>query len=335
MPSTTTTYETIHARRLTPDQVATWTALIPRTGDFASPFFRPEYTQAVAAVRDAIEVCVITRGRETIGFLPFERLESTVGRPVGGSMSNFQGVIAAPDGPWTAVDLARGARLKTLKFHHQVRDQPQFDAHTERRVASPIVDVGGGWDGYLEQRRIAGVSSFNALPRKMRKLERELGALRFVSHTAEPDVFARLVEWKRAQYVRTETRGSMQHEWALEILRRLMEFQSSAFAGTLSALYAGERLIAAHAGMRSATVWHYWYPAYDPELSRHSPGLVLMHEMCRWAAGTGLHRIDLGPGEGAHKDLFATSETSVGVGQVVVSSPASLLSRLTSRLGFA
>jgi len=331
----TTTYEIVPARRLTPDHVARWNALIPRMGDFASPFFRPEYTQAVAAVRDAIDVCVIACGRETVGFLPFERIDSTVGRPIGGSMSNFQGVIATPDAPWSAEDLVRGARLKTLKFHHQVRDQSQFDAYTERRVASPIIDLASGWDGYLEQRRVAGVSSFNALPRKMRKLERELGALRFISHTTAPDVFARLVEWKRAQYVRTETRGSMQHEWALDVLKGLMHIQTAGFAGTLSALYAGERLIAAHAGMRSASVWHYWYPAYDPELSRHSPGLILMHEMCRWAAGAGLHRIDLGPGEGAHKELFATSETSVGVGQVVVTSSASLLSRLTSRLGFA
>ena len=334
MPSTTT-YETIPARQLTSDLVTTWNALIPRTGDFASPFFRPEYTQSVAAVRESIDVCIIKHGRDAVGFLPFERIQPEVGRPVGGSMSNFQGVIAAAATPWTAEDLARGARVKTLNFHHQLREQPQFDAYTTRRVPSPIIELPGGWDGYLEQRRIAGVSSFNAMPRKMRKLERELGALRFVSHTTEPDVFARLVEWKRAQYVRTETRGSMQHEWAVDVLKRLMRFQSTEFAGTLSALYAGERLIAAHAGMRSATVWHYWYPAYDPELSRHSPGLVLMLEMCRWAADAGLHRIDLGPGEGAHKDLFASSETSVGVGQVVVSSPASLLSRLTRRLGFA
>jgi CelD/BcsL family acetyltransferase involved in cellulose biosynthesis len=286
-------------------------------------------------VRDNIDVCILSRDGTSVGFFPFERIEATVGRPVGGSMSNFQGVIAAPESAWSAEDLVRGARLKTLKFHHQLRDQPQFDPYTTRRVPSPVVDVAGGWDAYLEQRRTAGVSSFNALPRKMRKVERELGALRFVPHTTEPDVFARLVEWKRAQYLRTNTRGSMQHEWGLEVLRRLMQVQGAEFSGTLSALYAGDRLIAAHAGMRSATVWHYWYPAYDPELGRHSPGLVLMFEMCRWAAGAGLNRIDLGPGEGAHKDLFATSETSVGVGQVVVSSSASFLSRLTSRLGFA
>lgn len=334
MPSTST-YETIPARRLTSEQVARWSALIPLGGDWASPFFRPEYTLAVAAVRESIDVCVIRQERNIVGFFPFERVDRTVGRPVGGSMSNFQGVVAAPGAQWDVEGIARATKLTTLKFHHQVQNQPQFDAYITQRAPSPIVDLAGGWDTYLARRRDAGVSSFNALPRKMRKLERELGALRFVSHTADPEVFDKLVEWKRAQYERTSTRGSMSHEWALLVLRRLCHIQDAAFAGTLSALYAGERLIAAHAGMRSATAWHYWYPAYDPAIGQLSPGLVLMHEMCRWAAGAGLARIDLGPGEGAHKDLFATSETSVGVGQVVVPATASLLSRLTSRLGFA
>jgi CelD/BcsL family acetyltransferase involved in cellulose biosynthesis len=333
--SSPTTYETIPASALTPDHLAAWIALIPRAGDWASPFFRPEYARTVAAVRESVDVSIIRRGRDIVGFFPFERIDRTVGRPVGGSMSNFQGVIAAPGAEWDALGLARAAKLTTLKFHHHVHDQPQFDAYTTQRVSSPVVDVAGGWDAYLAQRRDAGISSFNALPRKMRKLERELGALQFVAHTSDSEVFDTLVAWKRAQYERTNTRGSMSHEWCLLVLRRLCAVQDTAFAGTLSALYAGERLIAAHAGMRSATAWHYWYPAYDPALGQHSPGLVLMYEMVRWAAGAGLHRIDLGPGEGAHKDLFATSETSVGVGQVVVSTPASLFSRLTSRLGFA
>lgn len=330
----TSTYEVIPARSLTPAHVAAWRALIPQTGDWSSPFFRPEYTRAVAAVREAIDVCVIRRGQEIVGFFPFERVDRTVGRPVGGSMSNFQGVIAAPDAEWDVSAIARAAKVTTLKFHHQVQAQPQFDAYTTQRASSPIIDLAGGWDAYLDQRRQSGVSSFNALPRKMRKLERELGAVRFVSHSDEPEVFDSLVTWKRAQYERTNTRGSMQHEWCLLVLRRLFGIQSAEFAGTLSALYAGERLIAVHAGMRSVTAWHYWYPAYDPSLSQHSPGLVLMLEMCKWAAGAGLRRIDLGPGEGAHKDLFATSETSVGVGQVIVPASTSLFSRITTRLGF-
>jgi len=335
MPTSTSTYEIISARSLTPELIARWNALIPSGGDWASPFFRAEYTCAVAAVRESVDVCIIREGREAVGFFPFERIDRVVGRPVGGSMSNYQGVIAAPDAEWDAEGIAKAARLTTLKFHHQVQGQPQFDAYTTRHVSSPIIDLAGGWDAYLAKRRDGGVSSFNALPRKMRKLERELGALRFVHHTEDSEVFDNLVTWKRAQYERTNTRGSMQHEWCLLALRRLAGIQDAGFAGTISALYAGDRLIAAHAGMRSATTWHYWYPAYDPTLSQHSPGLVLMLEMCKWAANAGLHRIDLGPGEGAHKDLFATSETSVGVGQVVVPVKASLLSRLTSRLGFA
>ena len=79
-----------------------------------------------------------------------------------------------------------GCGLQALGFHHQGCAQRAFEPYVQRVVASPLIEVGGGWDAYLETRRDAGVSSFNALPRKMRKLERELGALRFESHTDDP-----------------------------------------------------------------------------------------------------------------------------------------------------
>ncbi len=326
------TYEVIEARRLGGEYLSRWQALLPRSGDLASPFFRPEYTQAVAEVREGVELCVIRDGREVVGFYPFERIEPRVGRPVGGGMSNFQGTIAVPGVAWSATGIAHAARLDVLKFHHQVTEQTQFVPYTLRTAPAPIVDVAGGWDAYLGQRKLEGISTFNALPRKMRKLEQTLGPISFVPHTRDAAALDRLVEWKRGQYVRTATHGSLEHEWALDILRRLMAAQSPDFAGMLSALYAGDRLIAVHAGMRTATVWHYWYPAYDPAVGQHSPGLVLMLEMCKWASGAGLHRIDLGPGEGAHKGLFRTSETTVSVGQVVVPPRRGLLGRMMRQL---
>ena len=326
------TYEVIEARLLGREHLSRWQALLPLMGDLASPFFRPEYTQAVAEVRGGVEVCVIREGQEVVGFYPFERIEPRVGRPVGGSMSNLQGTIAVPDVAWSAIGIAHAARLAVLKFHHQVSEQAQFAPYTLRTAPAPVVEVAGGWDAYLEQRKREGISSFNALPRKMRKLEQTLGPISFVPHTTDAAALDRLVEWKRGQYVRTATHGSLEHEWALDILRRLMAQQSADFAGMLSALYAGERLIGVHAGMRTATVWHYWFPAYDPAVGQHSPGLVLMLEMCKWASGAGLHRIDLGPGDGAHKGLFGTSEMRVGVGQVVVPPRRGLLGRMMRRL---
>ena len=66
------------------------------------------------------------------------------------------------------------------------------------------------------------------------------------------------------------------------------------FQGVLSGLYIGEKLVAAHFGMRSRRVLHWWFPAYDPELGKYSPGAQLLLELSRAAvyvppigAGTG------------------------------------------------
>jgi CelD/BcsL family acetyltransferase involved in cellulose biosynthesis len=332
------TYRVVPARHLGPGHLAAWNAIASADPTFASPFFRPEYTQSVAAVRDGVEVCLIgdreaRDGDTPVGFFPFERTSGRVARPVGGGMSNFQAVIAAPGVPWDVTHLARALDVSSLRFHHQLATQPAFEPYVTRRAASPIIDVAGGWEAFIAQRERDGVSSFNALPRKMRKVERELGPLRFVPHVHDAAAFDALIAWKRAQYVRTETHGSLEHDWAAAVLRQLFRLDGPTFAGMLSGLYAGEQLIAVHAGMRSATAWHYWYPAYDPELGRYSPGLILLMEMCRWAADSRLERIDLGPGDGAHKDLFATSETTIGVGAIDVPRLARLVWRFTHGFG--
>ena len=325
-------YRTVPARTLDAALASAWTALARQDAALESPFFRPEYAQAVAQERDGVEVCVISRGAEAVGFYPFERLAGGVGQPVGGSMSNFQGMVAAPSTPWTVNDLLRGARLTTLKFHHQVEGQGAFDAGVTRRVESPIVDLSAGWEPFLDAQKRAHAGSFSALQRKMRKLEREVGPLRFEAHSESAEVLARLVDWKRGQHARTGSRGSLANDWGVAVIRHLIERRPGDFAGTLSALYAGERLVAVHAGIRTATCWHYWFPTYDPDAGAYSPGLALMFEMCRWGCAAGIRRIDLGPGEGPHKALFATSSTTVGVGQVAAPLATGFIARVLHRL---
>ena len=245
-------YRVVPARTLDAGLAAAWTTLARQDPALASPFFRPGYARTVAQVRDGVEVCVIEDGSTPVGFYPFERLKGGVGQPVGGSMSNFQGLVAAPGTTWTAAELLRHARLETLKFHHQVAGQPEFDAGITRRADSPVIDLSAGWAAYLEALKGAHAGSLSALQRKMRKMERELGRLRFVPHAPTPEVLARLVEWKRAQLARTGSRGSLSHEWGVQVIERLNVVADEDFAGIMSALYAGDRLVAVHAGIRKA-----------------------------------------------------------------------------------
>ena len=96
----------------------------------------------------------------------------------------------------------------------------------------------------------------------------------------------------------------------------------------LSALYVGDRLAAAHMGMRSASVWHYWFPAYDPELSKYSPGLILLLRMAQAAPSLGLRVIDLGKGSTLYKDRLMSGEVPLAEGRVELPSLATAVRRL-------
>ena len=93
------------------------------------------------------------------------------------------------------------------------------------------------------------------------------------------------------------------------------------FAGMLSALYAGEKVVALHMGMRSRCTWHYWFPCYDRDFARYSPGHVLLLEMTRSAEALGIASIDLGPGVGTYKERFSTASKTVAGGVIEVSRP--------------
>jgi len=325
-------YEALPIQRLTPAHLAAWATMTAANDELRSPFFHPDYALAVGAERDGIEVCVLLERDVPVGFFPFERLDGGIGRPVGGSMSNFQGMIAAPELRWNAEQLVRAAGLRTLKFHHQLCSQTELDRFASQRANSPYMDLGAGWSAYVEARRAAGVKRFNALPREIRRLEREVGPLRFTPHASEATAFETLISWKVAQYERTGVKGSLQQAWSLAVLRRLAASRDGAVRGMLSTLHSGDRLVAVHLGIHSATELHYWYPTYDPEVARHSPGLILLHEIGRWCAEHGIARINLGKGESQYKDWFGSATVLVGVGQVDVPVRASLLRRIGRRL---
>jgi len=103
-------------------------------------------------------------------------------------------------------------------------------------------------------------------------------------------------------------------------MEAILAAQSESFAGMLSLLYAGDRIIAGHFGMRSRTDWHWWFPSYDPTVAKYSPGLILLLEMARHAASVPLRTIDLGKGQARYKDQFKNAAVPLAMGSVALPS---------------
>jgi CelD/BcsL family acetyltransferase involved in cellulose biosynthesis len=307
----------VRASDLGPAETDAWARIQEGDPVLASPFFRPEFTAAVAAVRDDVRVGVLEEGGGTVGFLPFQltRRATRLGDPVGGGRSNAHGVIAAPDAEWSAREVVRGCGLRVWRFHHLVTAQTPFAPFHEQVVDSPFMDLSGGFEAYSAERRAAGSTALVQAARKARKLDREVGPLRF-EPVAEIGPLRDLMRWKSEQYRRTGQEDRFARRWNVELLERIHATRGPSFEGMLSALWAGDRLAGVHMGMRSRHVWHYWFPTYNPELRAYSPGLVLLATMAEAAPGLGLRTIDLGPGEAVYKQRFASGVARLAQGAV-------------------
>src|SRR5262249_36336810 len=159
-------------------------------------YFRPEFTQDVAAVRDDVRVAVFERGGEAVGFFPFQRDRWRIGRPVGWPLSDFQGAIVDLAVEWNALALVRVCGLSAWDFDHLIPSQRPFLAYHWAHRDSPYLDLSRGFAAYVEERRRAGCDQITQASRKKRKLEREVGRLHFNLHTTDYRVLETLVQWK-------------------------------------------------------------------------------------------------------------------------------------------
>lgn len=107
-----------NARALSPEQVRRWSQLQLADRSLASAFFRPEFTQAVASVREDAFVAVLEETDRIVGFFPFHRDALGVGKPIGGRLSDYHGVIAEAGAQWDAESLVRQCGLRAWDFNH-------------------------------------------------------------------------------------------------------------------------------------------------------------------------------------------------------------------------
>lgn len=293
---------------------AAWTQLVDSEPALDSPFFRPEFTRHVAAVRNDVEVATLDSAGRPVGFFPFQRRDRSM-QPVVGRLSECHGMIAAPAVEWSPTELLTACKIDAWHFDHLPDTQTEFRRQAWGSTPSPYLDLSHGYEGYRAAVKANG-SSLSDAERKGRKLGREVGPLRFVWHDESPDVLERLMEWKSAQHRRTKVLEIFRHEWLRNLLANLQAEQSPEFSAPVSALYAGDRLVAAHLGLMTRRMLHWWFPTYDVEFEKYSPGLTLLLHVAEQAAARGLQRIELGPGESRYKDNFKSGDRPVYEGMV-------------------
>jgi CelD/BcsL family acetyltransferase involved in cellulose biosynthesis len=194
-----------------------------------------------------------------------------------------------------------------------------------------VVDLKPDPSGYAQWLRGAYPGHAKTTLKKERRLGRDVGEVRFEFDERDPRMLRRLMQWKSAQYRRTGRMDRFARPWIVDLVNHLFDVREEHFTGVLSVLYAGDRPVAAHFGPRSRTVLAAWFTAYDPELHRYSPGLMMHLRTAEAAARNGVTLMDLGRGDKEYKDWLKTRELRVAEGFASRPHPVAAAHRLWRR----
>jgi CelD/BcsL family acetyltransferase involved in cellulose biosynthesis len=316
---------------LGPSELAAWRQFQLDQPQLGNPFLAPEFTVAVGHSRPAARVAVLEDSQGIAGFFPYEIRRRLIGVPIGFGISDCQGLVHRPDLHWNPVELLRACRLPVWEFDHLMAGQEPFAAYHSHRTGSPVMDLGSGYPAYVEDRNRVGDVVKQTL-RKQRKMERELGPERFAWQDDDPGALAALREWKSAQYRRTQQYDRFATGWIEAVLEELLASKAPGCRAVVSTVYAADRPVAVHLGLRSESVLAYWFPSYDVDLSRYSAGILLCLRMAEAGAADGIRQIDLGKSEALYKTRLKNDEVPVAEGRVERSWPVAVARRAESAL---
>ena len=209
--------------------------------------------------------------------------------------------------------------MSSWHFDHLVAANPAFEPFSWIGRESPYIDISEGFDAYVSQRsstrgNVRGIVS--EYGQKKRKLEREIGPVRFEWHVADRSILNTMIEWKSEQYRRTKMDNIFVFPWVVNLLNKIMEFDSPHIAPVMSVTYVADKIAAINFGMRAGDVLHPWFPAYNVDFGKYSPGTLHWVATLQAAESMGVRRIDLVSGGETYKQRFMSGSIRVLRGAV-------------------
>ncbi len=313
--------QVVGCSQLSDEILEAWNGMRADQPQHESPYFSVEFTQAVAAIRDDARLAIFRNTGGVIeGILPFQKTSSTYAEPIGGRLNDVHGVLGGRN--LSADQILEGLELigiRSASFHaaadfHGTDDRFQF-----REMKSHHLDLSDGWESYYRWAK-KNSSTIKRHGQKSRALARKYGELRFEFQNTDSAVLEELIALKSAKYQRTKTFDILSVEWAANLLRHIHQIQTDEFSGVLSTLHAGDRLVAAHFGMLTDQMLHYWFPTFDIEFNQFSPGTELMLRVAKECCDRGRGKLDLGFGDDDYKFKFSNDSDRVSCGLMTDSS---------------
>lgn len=304
--------ETFHPSDLSETDISTWRMLCASRPEFASPLMGPDFALAVGKVRPDARVTVWRWPGRTAGFLAYHRRPGSYARPIGAPLSDYHGLVAEQG--LDADEAMAVAGLSVYRFTGLTDPNSAFAGCGAVQRESFVIELETTAEAYLEALRAASPKRFKNYRRLDHKLDREVGELSIRGADRDQAAFDTLLRWKREQLARTGAHGFLNADWTQGLLQSLFERQEGDFQGLMVNLYAGDRLVAGHFGIRRGGVYHPWIASTDPDLAAWSPGQVFLGRAIAAMPEMGLTTYDLGPGHEHYKRPYALTTRMIGEG---------------------
>ena len=304
--------ETFHPSELSETDISTWRRLCASRPEFANPLMGPDFALAVGEVRPDARVTVWRWPGRTAGFLAYHRRPGSYARPIGAPLSDYHGLVAEQG--LDADEAMAVAGLSVYRFTGLTDPNRAFAGCGAVQRESFVIELETTAEAYLEALRAASPKRFKNYRRLDHKLDREVGALSIRGADRDQAAFDTLLRWKREQLARTGAHGFLNAEWTQGLLQSLFVRQEGDFQGLMVNLYAGDRLVAGHFGVRQGGVYHPWIASTDPELAAWSPGQVFLGRAIAAMPEMGLTTYDLGPGHEHYKRPYALTTRMIEEG---------------------
>lgn len=293
---------------LTSEEQGQWNAWMAADPVLSSPFFRVEYALIAGTVCPGASLAVFRRGDRVVGYYPFQRRGGTV-QPLGAPMNDYHGVIGPVD---VRPNLAQVAALLNPNVFNVTAWIGEGEGLNMAPSYRAVIKPNETYEAWYQGRRAAFPKYFKDKERAWRSLEAGFGEINVDTGLRDPDLLARLLALKRAQYERSGLHDVFACGWTVDLLQALMASPYPDFGGQICALKAGGKIYALEYSLAGGTCYHFWFPAYYAEASRVSPGIILSMETIRQMSERGFTDFDYGTGSDGYKRYFCDTVQMVG-----------------------
>lgn len=302
-----------HPQDLKPAEVSAWESLCLEHASLRFAFLSPHYARAVGAVRNDARVLVLSEAGSPVAFFPFQFASKSAqllafAEPIGGDMTDYVGLIAAPGFRIEPLELLRHAGLQGFSFTHLDETQAAYGLAGDEEESGLRIELEAGFEPYWQALREENKSFVQKTERRERHAVRDHGELRLaVDPENRTALLDDLIARKRAQYAATGAKDALAPEWKRGLLKQLLATSEKTCAGELTVLHAGESWVATHFGLRCGERLNYWFPVYERSLNKLSPGRLLLKATMERAHELELGMIDRGAGDSQAKRDFANA----------------------------